>query len=460
MAIVGTLKTFKGGRYFPKLEDTPLLAIDTAPLPQKVRVPLRQGFGDEPEPLVRVGDRVKVGQLLARSDEKICTPVPAPISGEVIALEEGIHPLDGKPTTAVVIESDGEDEWQALDLPEGSYTKWGVEVLGRVLYEAGVTALPKGGFPTAYRSSDVEPGEISHLVINAVETEPYVRGDLALLHEEFDKFVTGIKILKEALGNVEVHIGIGRDQPRAIRELVKRLEYHDWAYVHPLLPKYPQGTDEVLIKTLLNREVPSGKLPTAIGVVVCDVQMTVAAYEAVLEGRPFVERVISLGGSAAKHPRCVRVRLGTPVGDVLEAFGHEAPARVILGGPLRGASISDIEAPLTRDVRAITVLREPSGRRIWPLVTWRGKRATTALGGEPRPCIRCGKCLDACPQNLSPIGLSEAIRQGDLRLAEGRLDIFACIECGLCSYVCPSKISLMEDIRRGKRWILEEKLEA
>jgi electron transport complex protein RnfC len=462
MAIVGTLKTFKGGRYFSKLEGAPSLRIDTAPLPPQVRVPLRQGFGDEPDGLVRVGDRVKVGQPLARSDEKISTPVPAPISGEVIAIEEGVHPLDGKPTAIVVIESDGQDEWQVLNLPAGSYAKWGREALGRVLYEAGVTALGKAGFPTAFRSSDVEPSEISHLVINAVETEPYVRGDLALLYEEFDKFVTGIRILKEALGNVEVHVGVGHDQPHIFEELTARLEYHDWAYIHPLLPKYPQGADEVLIKTLLGREVPAGRLPTAIGVVVCDVQTVVAAYEAVLEGKPFVERVISLGGSAAKRPRCVRVRLGTPVGDVLEAFGHEAPARVILGGPLRGASVSDIEAPITRDVRAITLLREPGGRRVWAWVPAlrRGRRATTALNGEPRPCIRCGDCLDVCPQNLTPIGLSEAVRQGDLRRAEGQLDLFACIECGLCSYVCPAKISLLEDIRRGKRWILEEQLEA
>ncbi len=457
MAIVGTLKTFKGGRYFPRLEGAPVGRIMEGPKPSRVHLPLRQGFGEEVAPIVDVGQSVKVGQIIARSDERISTPVSAPISGQVAAIES--LPLDGGLTTTVTIESDGQDEWAPLDLPGGNFERWGPEELGRVLYEAGVTALGRWGFPTPYHSSSAEPSDIRYLVINAVEMEPYLRGDRALLIEEFEKFVQGIKILRSALGNIEVHVGIGHDQPHALVELEVRLEYHDWVYLHPLLPKYPQGEDEVLVKTLLNLEVPAGQPPTAVGAVVCDVQTVIATYEAVLEGKPFVERVISVGGSAIAKPANLRVRIGTPVSALLEGLGHETPSRVILGGPLRGASVSDIESPITREVRALVALREPRRRALGGFLPFRrSTQATTGLGGSPRPCVHCGDCLAVCPQNLFPIWLSEASRQGDLRRAE-ELSIFACIECGLCSTVCPSKIELLEEIRRGKRLIREEQLE-
>jgi electron transport complex protein RnfC len=461
MAIVGTLKTFKGGRYFPRLAGTPVGRILDGPKPSRVRLPLRQGFGEEAAPLVTVGESVRAGQIIARSDERISTPLAAPISGQVTAVEESLHPLDGELTTIVTIEADGRDEWAPLDLPGGNFERWGAEELGRVLYEAGVTALGRWGFPTDYHSSPAEPADVKYLVINAVEREPYLRGDRALLREEFEKFVQGIKILGRALGNIEVHVGIGHDQSHVLVELEARLEYHDWVYLHPVLPKYPQGEDEVLVKTLLGLEVPAGQPSTAVGAVVCDVQTVIAAYEAVLEGVPFVERVISVAGSAVARPANVRVRIGTPVSALLEELGHETPSRVVLGGPLRGASVSDIESPITRDVRALIALREPRRRAFAGLFSFRRSsptRATTALNGSPRPCIHCGDCLDVCPQNLFPIWLAEASRRGDLRRAE-ELSLFACIECGLCSYVCPSKIDLLEEIRRGKRLIREEQLE-
>jgi electron transport complex protein RnfC len=463
MAIVATLKTFKGGHYFSRFEGTPKGRITSVPLPKEVHVPLRQGYGEEAAPLVEVGAQVKTGEIIARSDGAISTPVHAPISGEVVGIEERPHPVDGGLTTFVTIRSDGRDEWQPLDVPKGNFERWGAEELGRILYESGVSALGKAGFPTPLRSSAAEPHEIRYLLINAVETEPYLQGDLALLHEEFEKFLTGTKILKGALGNIEVHVGLSHDRPHLLEELENRMEYHDWLFLHPLLPKYPQGTDEVLIKTLLDLEVPSGEPATAIGVVVCDTQQVIAAYEAVVEGKPLVERVISVGGSAVERPANVRVRVGTPVGELLKGFGHKTPSRVILGGPMRGRSVSDVEAPILRDIRALIALREPAGRLlggIRPGLPFfrREKRATTGLNGAPRPCIHCGYCLDVCPQNLFPIWLAEAAQEGDLKQMEA-LDLFACIECGLCSYVCPSKIPIMERIQQGKRLTCEERLE-
>jgi electron transport complex protein RnfC len=474
MAIVGTLKTFKGGHYFGGFEGTPRGRIVSAPLPTRVLVPLRQGFGTEVAPVITEGESVKAGQIIGRSDELISTPMHSPLSGRVAAIEEAPHPLDQKITSWVIIDSDGRDEWAYVKRPAGNFERWGTDELGRILYEAGVPALGKAGFPTAYRSSEADPSKLRYLVINAVETEPYLQGDLALLYEEFDQFVAGVKVLKSALGNVEVHIGIGYDQPRIFEELENRMEYHDWLYLHPVLPKYPQGEDEVLIKTLLDLEVPAGKHATILGTVVCSVQQVIAAYGAVFEGRPFIERVISVGGSAVERPANVRVRLGTAVGELLREFGHQSPSRILLGGPMRGAAVRNPDTPVLRDTRALVALREPKRRlfggaglgfgydsytRIIPPLLGGPRRATTGLHGTPRPCVHCGYCVDVCPQNLFPIAIAEACRHDQLQRAE-RLDMFACIECGLCSYVCPSKISVMEEIQQGKRLIREERLEA
>ncbi len=470
MAVTGTLKTFKGGHYFPRFEGTPRgRRIETAPLPQRVICLTRQGFGHEARPLVEVGQTVKSGEIIARSDGLISTPVHATVSGRVETIESCPHPRGGALTQRIIIAADGRDNWQLLKRPKGNFEKWGPEKLGQMLYQAGVTAGGKGGFPSTEHSSLASPDQIGYLLINAVETEPYLEGDAQLLSQEFEKLLTGIKILRGALGNVEVHMGLGYNRPRAVEELQIRMEYYDWFHIHPLLPKYPQGEDEVLIKSLLDRQLPAGHTAPEIGVVAADVQQCVAAYEAVLEGRPFIERVISIGGSAIERPANLRVRLGTPAGELLSARGLRSPARIILGGPLRGVSLSDVDTPVLRDTRALVALAEPRRRlfagmtpgfgydsytKILPPLGLRAKRATTGLNGPERPCIHCGYCLDVCPQNLLPITLAERAEQGLLRQAE-KLDIFACIDCGLCSYVCPSKLPLASQIAKGKAALRE-----
>jgi electron transport complex protein RnfC len=472
MAIIGTLKTFKGGHYFKKFEGTPSGSIVDAPLPKSVIIPLRQGFGDEAELLVSVGDSVKTGQIIARSDEKVSTPMLSSITGRVTSIREEKHPIDGKPTLAVTIEGNGADEWQKLKLLPGNFERWGSAELGRVLYEAGVTALGKSGLPTTLRSSNVEPDKIKYLLINAVETEPYLEASKTLLYEEFEKFVSGIKVLKAVLGNIEVHVGIGYDQPQILEEIANRLEYHDWLVLHPLLPKYPQGEDEVLIKSLLNLEVPSGQLSTAIGVVVVSTPQVIAAYDAAIEGKPLVEAVISIGGSALDKPVNARVRIGTPAGELLRQFGHQSQSGIILGGPMRGTSVEET-TPILRDSTALLALKRPKKRllggltpgfgldsytRIIPPVLGGLRKATTGLNGPERPCIHCGYCVDVCPQNLFPIWIAEAADRGQMERAQ-ELDIFACIDCGLCSYVCPSKIPVLEQIQRGKHELREERLQ-
>lgn len=472
MAVLGSLKTFKGGHYFGLFEGTPRgKRLQAAPLPQRVLIPMRQGFSAEVAPVVKEGQRVKTGQIIGRNEpdpKKPSTPVHASISGTVTKLEKRPHPLGGE-TLYALIESDGKDEWVTLDRP-ANYEKLPPEELGKILYEAGVTSGGQAGFPTIYHSAYATPEKIRYLIINAVETEPFCEATDQLMYEEFDKFVNGIKILRAALGNVQVHIGLAYNKPRIYEELIERLEYYDWCTIHQLRPKYPQGDDAVLIRTLLGLLLPQRGYATDVGCVVQDVQHCVAAYEAVVEGKPFVERVVSVAGSAIKEPGNYRVRVGTPIANLLEK-NLKCNGRIVVGSVMRGQAQGDLEVPITRETPAVIALREAQ-YELFPIagpgfdrdsftgaylsLPWvKYKRATTSLNGNPRTCVKCGYCVDVCPQNLVPALLGEYSANGLLSEAQS-IDLFACIECGLCAYVCPSKIPLLEQIREGKRKILQE----
>jgi RnfABCDGE-type electron transport complex C subunit len=472
MAVLGSLKTFQGGHYFGLFEGTPRgKRLKTASLPKKVIIPLRQGFGAEVAPVVKEGDRVKAGQVIGRNEpdpQKPSTPVHTSISGKILKIEKRPHPLSGE-VLSVIIESDGRDDWHLLDRP-ANYERLSPEELGKILYEAGVTSGGQAGFPTVFHSALTTPDRIRYLLINAIETEPFCEATDQLMYEEFDKFVNGIKILRQALGNVQVHIGLGYNKPRIYEELVTRFEYYDWCTIHQLRPKYPQGDDAVLIRTLLGLLMPQRGYATDVQCIVQDVQHCVAAYEAVVEGRPFVERVVSVAGSALKEPGNFRVRVGTPLQDLLDN-NLRSNGRIVLGSVLRGQAQGDVEAPILKDTPAVIALREAE-RELFPVagpgfdrdsftgaylsLPWvKTKRATTSLNGNPRPCVKCGYCVDICPQNLVPALLGEYSANGLVSEAQ-HIDLFACIECGLCAYVCPSKIPLLEQIREGKRKIIEE----
>lgn len=475
MAVLGGLATFKGGHHLGYFEGRPRAGIKLLSPPKTVAIALRQhGFirGEhanrwaEPQPAVAVGDQVKVGQVIARDDDALCSPVHATVCGTVSAIESRAHPFGGQ-TRMIDIEADGQDTWIELESHADDFARLTPEALGKILYEAGVAGLGAEGFPTAFNSASVDPGQIKYLVINAINTEPYLEAEDDLMYEEFDKFVTGIKILRNALGNAEVHVGIGYNKPRLVEELQERIP-QEWCYIHPLLPKYPQGEVEVLLRTILELRVPAGGFASDVGALVCDPQQAVAAYEAVLEGKPLVERIVSVAGSAVHQPANVRARIGTALSDLVKL---KTPGTTILGGVMRGVAVEDLRsASVLRDTQAIVCLKQPkfslnvvgelgfkndSFTNAFLTLPGLNKKADLGLHGLARACVHCGYCFDVCPQNLAPITIADYARTEELEDAKA-LDIGACVECGLCSYVCPSKIPVMSLIQDGKRAILEE----
>lgn len=423
-------ESFRGGHCFGNFVGSPRgKSIKVLPPPKQVIIPLHGAT-----PTVEVRDRVRAGEVIGHADS--LPPVRSSISGEVVTIDTD---------ESVLIESDGKDEWVSL----GGFERSSPEELSEILYEAGV-----GNFK-------LQGQEIERLLINAVETEPYLEGDNQLLEESLEQFVKGLEVLRRALGDIPVHVGINYKSTayRRLGRMTEEGEWAGWLHIHPLLPKYPQGIAEILIGTIFGRTVQA---------MVLDVQMVVAAYEAVVDDKPYIERVISLGGSVVSVPGNFRVRIGAPIGELLEGrLNNEMPCRVIMGGPLRGEAVR-MDMPITRDCSGITVIEDSTDRELFPfskpgarvesysrafLSALRGggeRQANTKVHGGERECVRCGHCIEVCPVEIAPTFIARYSRHGMLKQAV-ELGIDQCIDCGLCSFVCTAKIPLSYQIKEGKR---------
>lgn len=502
MGKLASARGFRGGHRFPRFQGEPQelqqqQQQDQGSPPQQAVVFLRQGIYPksqshrrelqaEPPPLVEPGVTLKAGTVIARSDETVSTPIHSPISGEVVAIEERAHPWGGR-SRAVVISSDGRDEWERLPIGYTDPERLTPEELQRILYEAGVTDGGCGGFPTELGSSPVGPEQVDHLIIGAVGDEPYLRCEHLLLERKLKEFLAGLAVMRRALGDrLEVHLGLNREWRGLIARVLR--ESPDWLRVHPLSPKYPQGDEELLVRSILGAAVPPGRLAVEVGVVVQDVAHVLAAYEAVYEGKPFIERWVALGGpGGGLRPGLYKLRVGTPLSAFLdiesegrgegekgakgeEKEGKSGGVRLLLDGVLRGFPIEELETPLLRNTSAVVALPGPrlqllawsepgfardSYTRAFLTLRPLARRADFGLHGPERPCVKCGLCLEACPQGLAPATLAECASHGLLDEAK-ELNIFACIECGLCGYVCVAKLPLLEQIREGKRKLKEE----
>jgi Na+-translocating ferredoxin:NAD+ oxidoreductase RnfC subunit len=421
-------KSFKGGYSFGNLIGSPKgKAIKVLPTPKRVIIPLNGAT-----PTVKIGDQVRAGEVIGQAD--LLAPLLSSISGEVARIDD----------EAVLIESDGKDEWISFSKFE-NFKRSGPKELRGILYKAGVGV---GDFK-------LQQGQEIKLLINAVETEPYLEGNNQLLEESLEEFVIGLEVLRGALGNIPVHVGINYKS-----KAYKRLgQDKNWLHIHPLLPKYPQDIPEVLIRTVFGKMVQ---------VMVLDVQGVIAAYEAVVKGKPYIERVVSLGGPAVSEPGNFRVRIGTTIGELLEGRLNDGkiPFKVIRGGLLRGEA-AYMDMPITKDCGGIAVVEDSTDKELFPfanpgvevesysrafLSAFLGskRQASTKLHGAQRECVRCGYCIEVCPVRIAPIFIARYSQHGMLKEAK-ELGVEQCIDCGLCSFVCPSKMPLTYQIKEGRR---------
>ncbi len=433
---MGILKTFALGGIHPEenklSSDAP---IERLALPGQAIVPLGQNLGVPSKPVVKRGDLVKVGQLLAETGGFISANIHAPVSGKVAKIDNVIDGT-GYKRPGVIIEVDG-DEWlDEIDRSDELNTEIsldGKEIIDKIK-TAGLVGMGGATFPTYVKLMPPPGKKAEYLIINGVECEPYLTSDHRLMLEKGPEILVGTRILMKALNVEKAVIGIENNKPDAINHMQELAKSLDGITVQPLKVQYPQGGEKQLIKAVLNREVPSGKLPIEVGCVVQNVGTAFAVYEAVQKNKPLIERVVTVTGMAVKKPSNFLARIGTPIGQLIEAAEGlpEDTGKIIGGGPMMGKALTSLEVPVVKGSSGILLMKKEEASR------------------KPEgPCIRCARCTSVCPMGLEPFLLSRVSKLGKFDMAENE-KIMDCIECGSCQYTCPASIPLLDYLRLGK----------
>lgn len=410
-------------------QETQNKAIESMPLPSRVYIPLSQHVGKMCVPEVKIGDKVLRGQRIASIQALVYAPIHASISGKVISIEDWPHPVLGR-CKAIVIESDGEDRAKA----EGLRTQGEIENLTHreirdIILEAGIVGMGGGAFPAQIKLSPPKPVDI--LIINAAECEPYLTGDCRLMAEKAREIVLGVELAAKCLGLKKIYVAIEDNKPEAIKKFMAQGSKF---MLKVLKTRYPQGSEKQLISNILGKEVPSGKLPFEIGVVVHNVATIYAIYEAVFKNKSLYERVVTVAGSCIANPKNLLARIGTPIKDLIDFCGplKEGPAKIIIGGPMMGVAQFSDKVPVIKTTSGVLLF----GRK-------------EAVFNEELPCIRCGACVRECPVYLMPTLISLASKK-ELWPQAKSYGASDCIECGICSFVCPANIRLVQHIKRAK----------
>lgn len=435
------LKTFPiGGVHPPENKLTAAIPIEYLPVPETVTIPVSQHIGSPSVPVVNKGDSVKTGQIIATGKGFVSANIHSSVSGKVNKIEVAADST-GYKQTAVFIDVEG-DEWISTinrSKEINRNIKLSPEEIIKRCFESGIVGLGGATFPSHVKLTVPTGKKCEVLIINGVECEPYLTSDHRLMLEKGEEILTGVSILMKALKVEKAMIGIENNKPDAIAHLTKLASSFKGITVHPLKVKYPQGAEKQLIKALIHREVPSGRLPLDVGAVVHNVGTAFAVYEAVQKNKPLFERVLTVTGKSLSKPGNYVVRIGTPLIKLIEAAGGlpDDTGKIINGGPMMGKAVSNTDVPVVKGMSGVIIVpRKESVRE------------------EIKPCIRCAKCVSACPLNLEPYLLMALSEKGLFERAE-KERITDCMECGCCSFTCPANRPLLDYIRLGKSSVIK-----
>lgn len=407
--------------------------IEFLPIPAKLIIPVRQHIGEPATPIVKVGDIVKKGEIIADIGNGKTPPIHSSTSGKVLDIGDYPHPLFGI-SPSIVVEADGKDEWKENLLIQRNYENISIDELITIIYRNGIVGMGGAAFPTNIKLSPPKDKKIDTLIVNAAECEPYLTSDYRTMLEYPDEIVKGCLIVMKILEVNICYLGIEDNKPEAIQLLREKCK-NTPIQIAVLKTRYPQGAEKMMINAITGREVPSGKLPMDVGCVVQNVSTLKAITDAVEKNIPLIERVVTVSGNSVKEPKNCMVRIGTVFKDVFDYCGglRGNYGKIIMGGPMMGLSQVRIDTPVIKSTSGILALPKSEIR----------------IGTE-RSCIRCGRCLEACTMHLRPNMLSILSEKGRHQTAQTEFDLMDCVECGCCSFVCPSKRNIVHYIKQSK----------
>jgi len=434
------LFTFRIGGVHPQEHKlTADIPTKEAALPKAAVFPLGQHIGAPARPVVKRGDKVKVGTLIAEANGFVSAPIYSSVSGTVAKIDTSID-ATGYRQPVIIINVEG-DEWEEgidrsseLESMEAHPELTAEEIIERIKI-AGITGMGGASFPTFIKLCPPPTAKAECIIVNAVECEPYITADYRLMMEHAAEILVGLKLLMKAAKVEKGYIGIEENKPKAIQLLTELTSEDSQITIVPLEMKYPQGGEKQLVDAVIGRQVPAPPaIPVNVGAIVQNVGTVFAVYQAVMKHKPLFERYTTVTGEYIKQPGNFLVRMGTPFKDLIAACGGlpEGDNKVLAGGPMMGKSVISLEVPVTKGTNSITVLTDADAHR------------------KPiEPCIRCGKCVEVCPMGLEPYLLATLSAFKHYERLEHE-DVVSCISCGSCQFTCPSHRPILDNILQGK----------
>ncbi len=432
-----SLLTFKGGTHpYDGKELSANSPIEELKPQGELVFPLSQHIGAPAQPVVAVGDRVLVGQLIAAKAGFISANIHSSVSGTVKKIEPRLVATGGK-VNSIIIENDNLYE-AAPGLHNSDPDKMTKEEMISVIEAAGIVGMGGAGFPTNVKLSPKEPEKIDSIIVNGAECEPYLTSDYRRMMEQSEKLIKGLKAVLKIFPKAMGYIGIEDNKPEAIKKLTELTKNEDRIHVKKLKTKYPQGGERSMIYAITGRKINSKMLPADAGCIVQNVDTIYAVYEAIYEKKPLTTRIITVTGDGITNPKNFNVYIGTNMQELVDAAGgfKGEPEKMISGGPMMGFSFFDLNVPVVKGTSSVLVFSKDD-----------------VSANDISPCIRCGRCAQACPENLLPMKLAAMAEHGDSESFQKHYGM-ECVECGCCSYVCPAKRQVTQAIRTMKKQVL------